>query len=490
MNIALPPEIIANVTSANRRHYRLPRHNLRPWAWVFILFSLFTAGITIPAFIPFQNVFFPLLSPIDFLFFLFGMFPLLSFLLFSVVLALTGLWFYSGHFEIELRNNSLISIFRLGPLQFSERRSLQGLQQFTVIRSNPSDGGSLLLAEWASGKKWVLAFGYPRRLMLPLANELSQYCQLQQLKSFSQPNALVLRVIEESVDPEEILERPEQPAESTAILERCLDGVTITLPVLGLRRVWGSFLGMFTLGWNGFMAMFSAIFLSALLADQVEENAWWFCWIMLPLMWLIGIGLLLETLHMSKRSAVLTVTKDSLAILETELFGKRHHKWFRRDLENVGVVSESWKDSDGDTCWTIALNIQPKKGKPYKLLDWQDKAELEWIATVLRQALNLQFKQFSSVGQRLSPRKPPSPISRWANRVLTIILLLGMGVGWEIREGVNKAGETAILKNGPIFLWHDAPEAADTPEAKHYISIKIRRWYVYGAYQSSSSYGE
>lgn len=285
------------------------------------------------------------------------------------------------------------------------------------------------------------------------------------------------------------MERPEKPVKSTAILEQHLDSVTITVPALGLRRSWSSFLGLFTLGWNGFNIAFSASFLPALLAGEVEGDAW-VGWIMLPLFWMIGIGFLLGIFYRSKRCAVLTVTKDSLAILQIGLFGKSQHEWLRRDLENVGVVSKPCTDSDTD--WTFELSIQPKKGKPYELLNWRDKAELEWIATVLHQVLNLQFKQFSSVGQRLSHRKPPSPISRWANRVLTIVFLLGMGVGWEIREGVNKAGETVILKNGPIFVWqwHNAPLAGDVPEAKHYVSIEIRRWYVYGSAFQRSWHGD
>jgi hypothetical protein len=43
-------------------------------------------------------------------------------------------------------------------------------------------------------------------------------------------------------NPEEFMERPEKPVKSTAILEQHLDSVTITLPALGLRRSWSSFL--------------------------------------------------------------------------------------------------------------------------------------------------------------------------------------------------------------------------------------------------------
>ena len=78
------------------------------------------------------------------------------------------------------------------------------------------------------------------------------------------------------------------------------------------------------------------------------------------------------------------------AIVESGLFGMRRHEWSARDLLSVRVQSERTKDADGDTRWTIALIVQPKEGETYRLLSYRAKAELEWIATMVREALRLR----------------------------------------------------------------------------------------------------
>jgi hypothetical protein len=75
--------------------------------------------------------------------------------------------------------------------------------------------------------------------------------------------------------------------------------------------------------------------------------------------------------------------------VETTVFGTRKREWAARDLVDIRVQSELNQDSEVGDSWTTALHVQPKEGKPHCLLSYRDKAELEWIATLLRQALGL-----------------------------------------------------------------------------------------------------
>src|SRR5262245_26677826 len=112
------------------------------------------------------------------------------------------------------------------PFAWRRRRRLQGLRQFTVMRLGKTedsgsffmglgafaiairlgkggsyDLGTLFRAEWAGGKQWLLAFGYPQRLILPLANELSRCCQVSSPESAKPTESPAVRVVEDTLDP-------------------------------------------------------------------------------------------------------------------------------------------------------------------------------------------------------------------------------------------------------------------------------------------------
>ena len=153
----------------------------------------------------------------------------------------------------------------------------------------------------------------------------------------------------------------------------------------------------------------------------------------------------------------------------------------------------------GDIDRVIALAVQPKEGETYRLLSYRPKPELEWIATMVQQALWLRPAEThpppAPVTDRPAaaepePVQPSSPLGRWLGCAIPILVVLGAGLGWEVREGVRRTGQTVTLKNGIIFPWGDHPSANDLPERKEYASLTIRRWYAYGCYRSSSSHGK
>jgi hypothetical protein len=174
-------------------------------------------------------------------------------------------------------------------------------------------------------------------------------------------------------------------------------GFTITIPPAGLGRVNKGLL-LFCLFWNGFLSVFMPLFLVSAFRgvakwEGTNQNVSppFACAFMTPFL-LIGIGFALAVIHAGRRRASIAVNGDRLEIVETTVFGTRKREWAARDLVDIRVQSELKQDSEGGNCWITALHVQPKEGKPHRLLSYRDKAELEWIATLLRQALGLRSR--------------------------------------------------------------------------------------------------
>jgi hypothetical protein len=88
------------------------------------------------------------------------------------------------------------------------------------------------------------------------------------------------------------------------------------------------------------------------------------------------------------RSAVFEVSPDRLAVRLEGVFGTTRHEWGREDLAAVGVVSECRHTDEGGS-WETRLCVRPREGEPVRVLGHRPKAELEWVATLLRGALRV-----------------------------------------------------------------------------------------------------
>ena len=404
---ALPSEITVFESPGSEVHYQLPRRPSAPvrymglmpmavgvfiasWPLIFIAFFLFVAHAAKG-----PSVLFAVLGPLV----IFGpiCFPLGGFLM------LFGLFSVAGHTEIIVGEGRLRSIDRCGFLRWTRRRSLEKLRGFRVEDSptgataaNQSSRLSSLKADLANGKSVTVVQGYPREWMLPLARDLAVRCY--SLSSpYSTPIPKPIPVVEVSADPSIVRDRDEQPPGSTAIVEPRSGGFTITIPPAGLRRVNKGLL-LFCLFWNGFLSVFMPLFLVSAFRgvakwEGTNQNVspLFACAFMTPFL-LIGIGLALAVIHAGRRRASIAVNGDRLNIVETTVFGTRKREWAARDLVDIRVQSELNQDSEGVYGWTTALHVQPKVGKPHCLLSYRDKAELEWIATLLRQALGLRSR--------------------------------------------------------------------------------------------------
>jgi hypothetical protein len=226
--------------------------------------------------------------------------------------------------------------------------------------------------------------GYSTDLLLPLANDLHGRLSLATPLVQSEAPIAPLRVVEGNAPV--FQERVEQPAKSTAILERHDNGVTITIPPAGLRR-GGGCLFMFGLAWCVLMLFITIIVAAILLTGQGQvQGDGDVTYIVLPLFWLIGGSLLFAGIRQARSYAVLAVVGDSLMVMYQGVFGKKQGEWTREQVTNICPGPSGVEVNDEPV---MELHVEPKEGKHFGLLYGRDVAELEWIATVLRQALGM-----------------------------------------------------------------------------------------------------
>lgn len=400
---ALPAAITVFEFPGGEIHYRLPRRPsslvrfgglggmavgafVASWPVLCIAFLL-TAGPVSKG--PMQR--FLVLGPL----LVFGpiCFPLGGFLLFK------GLFALAGHTEIVVRNARLYAIDRCGPLRWTRRRALDQLRGFRLENPPSTAGGEQPTEDWPSlkadltnGKAFTVCYGYPRDWLLSLAGDLAARCW-NITTVFATTRPAPISVAEICEDPAMVQDRACQPTSSTAILEQRPHGFMITIPPLGLRRGNNGFLLGWCLLWNAIALPFAAFFLPAAFRGEVtwegtnEKISPLIACLMITPFLLIGIGSALGVSYRGRHRASIAVAGSTLKIEETTLFGNRQRDWTARDLADIRVVTESSNNDGAGIRWTNNLNILTKEGDPYRLFSYRDKTELEWIATLLRQAL-------------------------------------------------------------------------------------------------------
>jgi hypothetical protein len=172
-----------------------------------------------------------------------------------------------------------------------------------------------------------------------------------------------------------------QPEKSRVTLTQVPGGLTFSVPPLGIGRstigIW-----IFAVAWIAGVGLFGFFILR-------EKGHWLdrlFPLAIATFMEATGIALLGVALHWSIRRAEIAVAGGSLLILQTGLTGKKHYEWRRDELLAIRAGA-SGNTSNGKPM--IELQIVPHAGKQVGFLLGREDSELAWIATLLRNALEL-----------------------------------------------------------------------------------------------------
>jgi len=394
MDQPLPPEIqVTDLPDGVR--YRLPLRQLGWWrlfGLVPLAFGTFFAGFAIfwmlgaSGLLEGGEISWPRM--------LFGLFAV-PFIAGGLSIIGVGLFILAGHSEVELTRKTLRAIEATGPIRWSRKRSVEKLRRFVVgsARAMGKDHHPTpeFLSEFAGIKaelektdQWLLlAPGYPRALLLPLANEMARLCNLSSQTAPVPAEQPAVRVVEETdqgVIP--ALERPEKPADSPVLLEEDANSLTLTVPPQGIWR--GSHgLIIFAFLWCGMTTIGTAFAIHSIIHGDADG---WFVLLFLLIFWVIGIGLLLGAIHMGRRRAVLAVVGGRLLVLQSGLFGSKRREWGREEIADLCTGPSGMEVNDKPV---PELQVYLPKGEKVGLLGGRSEEELQWLATVLRRALKI-----------------------------------------------------------------------------------------------------
>jgi hypothetical protein len=293
--------------------------------------------------------------------------------------------------RVEWKDGQIRVAEILGPLRWTRRLPRKPIRKLEVAAASSTSGNSAprqwegfsgLAARFEDGSTKLVVLGYPKDWLLGMAEELKNYVGGS---AFSVATASV-EVVEKTLANENDADMPEQPAGSLVQVEEHTSGVCLNVPPPGL---WRGSMGLFffSLLWCGFMMVFTTV---AMLPGTKKEGPVWVIILFLLGFWAVGLGMMAVAINLGRRTATLAAEGGRLRVETGGLFGAKQREWIcgeisaiRADASNVEVNHRR----------LFELQIHPVMGKKVGLLAGRDEHELRWMATRLRQALNVPARK-------------------------------------------------------------------------------------------------
>lgn len=300
-----------------------------------------------------------------------------------------------GHAEIHVANGVIRYGERIGPTFWRKsvrRERIARLAVHSIPRNEQRSQAGLarrvaemaaLKAEVHQGKPRWLAIGYPEPWLKAVADHLAAEDALDVAAVAAPPLPVVLVESPVRFGAGDI-DRFEKPAGSLVEHREIPGGFTLVVPALGVWR-GSAGLFLFSLFWCGFMTLFTGGVGLALLNDKKPDGGddWIFA-LFIAVFWAVGVGMLLGAINMGRRQAAIAVAGGQLKLIQLGLFGTKRREWL---LEELATARKGKSGMEVNDVPVMQLHIVPRDGKPYGLLTGRDEEELEWIATLLRQAI-------------------------------------------------------------------------------------------------------
>jgi hypothetical protein len=194
----------------------------------------------------------------------------------------------------------------------------------------------------------------------------------------------------------------QQPSGSTAVIHEEGCGLTVRFPPGGLIRGGGCALFVGCILVNLFLVGFSALFVPAALRGEVgwtEKDGKpprpgqapatltpWKALLFLTPFWLAGLLMILALVYRARRRGLLKVGPDELSVEEVTLFGTRRQAWRREELADVRVVGEEGAKSSVPKLYLVVIT---GKEEAFAWLGWRGRAEVKWLAELVRRRLGM-----------------------------------------------------------------------------------------------------
>lgn len=314
-----------------------------------------------------------------------GLAPLLG----GLMSMIAGLGLLTGrtHTRIEYTNGILRVTERFGIFRWSWKRSADRVRRLVVgpalqsASASPGIGPYLVIhVECDGAPPMKMAPGYDRGPLEAIAAALAERLDVTSEFAAAAP-------VTDEVNSDEDQPQPQvaKPAGSDATLESRDGEMTIRIPPAGLWR-GSKGLFFFSILWNGFMTVFT---FALVFADgESVDGDIRVVYVVIPLFWLIGLGILAAAVNMGRRRAILDVIGDTLLISRAGPFGSKLTELRGDQIESIQVGTSGMEVNDVPV---MELQIHPREGKKVGLLSQRDDDELQWIAYELRNALQIRM---------------------------------------------------------------------------------------------------
>lgn len=304
-----------------------------------------------------------------------------------------GLGVWSGHSQIRVTRDQIQAIEHIGLFRRTwsrPRSSLTGLIVTPLALQKPSSapgpfaGLALIRAEFQSHRPLMMAIGYPLPLMRQLADELSeQLTHHGGARDLGRDDPKQIAVRELSaweLDKEEDQQRVmEQPANSDVRYEPIDGGTSLSVPAAGWRKGAGTILGIAVV-WLAITGTISG----SMVTDRTVP---WFAYLFMALFWVVGLGLFVWAIRMSRQRAFIDIVGQTLLVTRTGwLYGTVQHEWQAQKIKSVRMGASGTKVNNRTL---MQLQIDGTSGGTLGFLTGRDEVELRWIAWVIQRDLGL-----------------------------------------------------------------------------------------------------
>ena len=311
------------------------------------------------------------------------------FLLAGLVPMAIGLVILFGRCRVEWRNGRLRSSERLGPFYWTRRLPKKLIARFLAAGPTIQNGGgapsskalarmSSLIVQFEDGSQQWLVAGYPQEWLVGVAQTLQGYVGGLGGSGTPVPVAVVASV-DSWADDREVFQLP---AYSRAQVTGAGNNLRVFLPPLGLWRATKGFI-LFGLVWTGIMTCFVFADLHAAFKHLGVSLT------PLPfelLFWVAGWAMLAAAVQLGRRTVEFVVADGQLRVTFRGPIRTTQSTWSQSEIAAIRVDRSNVEVNNRVL---PELQIYPRTGKKQGMLAGHDEQELRWLATRLRQVLQV-----------------------------------------------------------------------------------------------------
>jgi hypothetical protein len=311
------------------------------------------------------------------------------FLLAGLIPAGIGLVILFGRSRVEWRDGRLRSAERLGPFSWTRRLPKKPIAKLLAAAGLARNQGgtvapkatpnfSALIVLFADGSKQWLVLGYPESWVLGVAQRLQEYVGGMAVPG-KPVQVQVVANVDAYVNDSEVLH---PPANSPAQVSGSGNTLRVFLPPLGLWRATQGFF-LFGLAWAGL----TTCFVISVVRSAINHDGHPAMPVPMVLVFAaIGGGMLAVAVQLGRRTVELVVAGGQLRVTFKGPVRITQKSWSQADIGSIRVGNSNVSVNKRIL---PELQVHPRTGKKQGMLAGREEQELLWLATRLRQVLQV-----------------------------------------------------------------------------------------------------